>query len=76
MDDGSVRLNLLPMQDNANTEKTQMYINASNGIRTYDTSVGAGEDISYLRLLGPCEMKVNIGINYVKENNRHKHLEN
>jgi hypothetical protein len=50
-----------------------MYTNASNRIRTYDTNVGAGEDISYLRLRGSCEMKVNIGINCVEENNRHQH---
>jgi hypothetical protein len=43
-----------------------MYINASTGVRTYDSSVGAGENISYLRLRGPCEMKVNTGINYLK----------
>jgi hypothetical protein len=51
-------------------------MNASNRIRTYDTSVGAEEDILYLRLRGSCEMKVNISINYVKENNRYKHLDN
>jgi hypothetical protein len=59
----------LPIQDNSNTEETQTYIHASSGIRTYDPSVWAAEDISYFRPRGRCDQhQVYVHINTLFSN--------
>jgi hypothetical protein len=44
-------------QNNTNAEYTHTDIHASSGIRTYDPSVRAGEDVSYLRPRGHCDRR-------------------
>jgi hypothetical protein len=44
----------LPALLNTNSEKTQIYIHASSGIRIHDRSVRVEKVISQLRLQGHC----------------------